>query len=68
VSKVADAAIVFGEDTELFGELVVGNPGCDFCWDMVRDMAGLEVAKDTPATHVFNSDCGLVFTCNECAK
>lgn len=67
MSKVADSMIVFGQDTEVFGDLLVGNPGCDFCWNEVHDALGLRHAIDQPATHVDHSNIGLVFSCDDCA-
>lgn len=65
MSKVADAMRPFGVAFQIFGDLIVGNPGCDFCWQQV-EVNRVQHVVDNPATEVFKSDVGLVFTCDDC--
>ena len=67
----SDVLELFGSDLEMFGELMVGVPNCEFCWN--------EDGSDNPATYCWlvpemrNDKTAaerdaVLFTCVECEE
>lgn len=42
----SDVIDLFGSDLEMFGELIVGTPNCEFCWH--------EDGSDNPASYCWS--------------
>jgi|SRR5210317_89659 hypothetical protein len=65
----SDVLDLFGSDLEMFGELIVGTPNCEFCWN--------EDGSDNPASYCWSvpdmrddptarERDGVLFTCIRC--